>query len=38
MVQTEKNIGFVSQIIGPVLDIEFPNGNLPPIYSGVWYV
>ena len=35
MVQTEKNIGFVSQIIGPVLDIEFPNGNLPPIYSAI---
>jgi len=35
MVQTEKNIGFVSQIIGPVLDIEFPSGNLPPIYSAI---
>jgi F-type H+-transporting ATPase subunit beta len=34
MVQT-KNIGFVSQIIGPVLDIEFPSGNLPPIYSAI---
>ncbi len=35
MVQTEKNIGFISQIIGPVLDIEFPTGNLPPIYSAI---
>jgi len=35
MVQTEKNIGFVSQIIGPVLDIRFPDGNLPPIYSAI---
>jgi len=35
MVQTEKNIGFVSQIIGPVLDIQFPDGNLPPIYSAI---
>jgi F-type H+-transporting ATPase subunit beta len=35
MVQTEKNIGFVIQIIGPVLDIQFPNGNLPPIYSAI---
>jgi len=35
MVQTEKNIGFVSQIIGPVLDIQFPGGNLPPIYSAI---
>jgi len=35
MVQTENNVGFVSQIIGPVLDIEFPTGNLPPIYSAI---
>ena len=35
MVQTKKNIGFVSQIIGPVLDIVFPGGNLPPIYSAL---
>jgi F-type H+/Na+-transporting ATPase subunit beta len=35
MVQTEKNIGFVSQIIGPVLDITFPDGILPPIYSAL---
>ena len=35
MVQTEKNIGFISQIIGPVLDIVFPTGNLPPIYSAI---
>ena len=35
MVQTKKNIGFVSQIIGPVLDIVFPGCNLPPIYSAL---
>jgi len=35
MVQTEKNVCFVSQIIGPVLDIRFPGGNLPPIYSAI---
>ena len=35
MVQTERNVGFVSQIIGPVLDIRFPGGNLPPIYSAI---
>jgi len=35
MVQTEKNIGFVSQIIGPVLDIKFPDGVLPAIYSAI---
>jgi len=35
MVQTKKNIGFVSQIIGPVLDIKFPDGVLPAIYSAI---
>ena len=34
MVQT-TNKGYVTQIIGPVLDIEFPSGNLPPIYSAI---
>jgi len=29
------NKGFVTQIIGPVLDIEFTNGKLPPIYSAI---
>ena len=35
MVETSTNKGYVSQIIGPVLDIEFPTGNLPPIYSAI---
>ena len=35
MVKTEKNQGFVTQIIGPVLDIEFPAGTLPAIYSAI---
>ena len=35
MVKTEKNLGYVTQIIGPVLDIEFPSGTLPPIYSAI---
>ena len=35
MVKTEKNQGYVTQIIGPVLDIEFPSGTLPPIYSAI---
>jgi len=35
MVETTKNKGYVTQIIGPVLDIEFPSGNLPPIYSAI---
>jgi F-type H+-transporting ATPase subunit beta len=29
------NKGYITQIIGPVLDIEFPSGNLPPIYSAI---
>ena len=33
MVKTNLNKGYVTQIIGPVLDIAFPDGNLPPIYS-----
>jgi len=35
MVKTNLNKGYVTQIIGPVLDIEFPDGNLPPIYSAL---
>jgi len=35
MVKTNLNTGFVSQIIGPVLDIQFSEGNLPPIYSAL---
>lgn len=35
MVKTNLNKGYVTQIIGPVLDIAFPEGSLPPIYSAV---
>jgi F-type H+-transporting ATPase subunit beta len=35
MVKTNLNKGFVTQIIGPVLDIQFSEGNLPPIYTAV---
>jgi F-type H+/Na+-transporting ATPase subunit beta len=35
MVKTNLNKGYVTQIIGPVLDIKFPDGNLPPIYSAL---
>jgi F-type H+-transporting ATPase subunit beta len=35
MVKTNLNKGYVTQIIGPVLDIQFPSGNLPPIYSAL---
>jgi F-type H+-transporting ATPase subunit beta len=36
-VKVEKpiNKGYVCQIIGPVLDIQFPDGKLPPIYSAI---
>jgi F-type H+-transporting ATPase subunit beta len=35
MVKTNLNKGFVTQIIGPVLDIVFPADQLPPIYSAL---
>ena len=35
MLETSTNKGYISQIIGPVLDIEFPDGTLPPIYSAI---
>ncbi|MFZ3071767.1 MAG: F0F1 ATP synthase subunit beta [Thermodesulfobacteriota bacterium] len=30
-----KNIGKITQVIGPVLDIEFPPGKVPPIYNAI---
>jgi len=35
MVKTNLNVGYVTQIIGPVLDIKFSEGNLPPIYTAI---
>jgi F-type H+/Na+-transporting ATPase subunit beta len=35
MVKTNLNKGYVTQIIGPVLDIAFSEGKLPPIYSAI---
>jgi F-type H+-transporting ATPase subunit beta len=37
MVSTAKktNVGHVTQIIGPVVDIKFPSGHLPEIYNAV---
>ena len=32
---TQKNLGSVTQIIGPVLDIEFANGKLPQIFNAL---
>ena len=34
MVDTAVNTGYISQIIEPVVDVEFPNGNLPKVYNG----
>ena len=29
------NEGIITQIIGPVVDVEFPHGNLPEIYNAL---
>ncbi|GBD24801.1 ATP synthase subunit beta [bacterium HR30] len=29
------NMGRITQVIGPVVDVEFPNGDLPPIYNAL---
>jgi len=34
MVTAVKN-GFISQIIGPVVDVEFPGGELPKVYNAI---
>jgi len=35
MVDTASKTGYIAQIIGPVLDIEFPSGDLPKIYNAL---
>ena len=35
MTATQTNVGYVTQIIGPVLDVTFPKGNLPKIYNAI---
>jgi F-type H+-transporting ATPase subunit beta len=35
MVDTSSKTGFISQIIGPVVDVEFPGGELPTVYSAI---
>jgi F-type H+/Na+-transporting ATPase subunit beta len=35
MTATQTNTGYVTQIIGPVLDVTFPSGNLPKIYNAI---
>ncbi len=32
---TERNVGTIVQVIGPVLDVEFPPGQLPEIYNAL---
>ncbi|BAC08077.1 F0F1 ATP synthase subunit beta [Thermosynechococcus vestitus] len=29
------NVGFITQVIGPVVDIEFPSGKMPAIYNAL---
>merc|ERR1712195_182284 len=35
MVDTTTKTGIISQIIGPIVDVEFPNGALPKIYDAL---
>ncbi len=35
MIKTNLNKGYITQIIGPVLDIQFSEGNLPSIYNAI---
>jgi F-type H+-transporting ATPase subunit beta len=35
MLGTNTNTGYITQIIGPVLDVVFPSGNLPKIYNAI---
>src|SRR5512144_442324 len=32
---SEKNVGKIVQVIGPVVDVEFEAGHLPNIYNAV---
>ncbi|MBW1645584.1 MAG: F0F1 ATP synthase subunit beta [Deltaproteobacteria bacterium] len=32
---SEKNIGRITQVIGPVVDVEFEKGKLPAIYNAI---
>ena len=35
MVDTTSKTGYISQIIGPVVDIQFPSGDLPRVYNAL---
>jgi F-type H+/Na+-transporting ATPase subunit beta len=32
---TAANVGYITQVIGPVVDVEFPSGKLPQIYNAL---
>jgi F-type H+-transporting ATPase subunit beta len=32
---TTPNVGYISQVIGPVIDVEFPEGKLPQIFNAL---
>ncbi|MCX6117915.1 MAG: F0F1 ATP synthase subunit beta [Proteobacteria bacterium] len=32
---TSTNVGKIVQVMGPVVDVEFPQGSLPPIYNAL---
>ncbi|MFB2738455.1 F0F1 ATP synthase subunit beta [Umezakia ovalisporum] len=31
----KTNIGYITQVIGPIVDVKFPNGKLPQIYNAL---
>ena len=35
MLETSTKTGYITQIIGPVLDVVFPSGELPKIYNAI---
>ena len=35
MLEVSTSVGNVTQIIGPVLDIEFTSGKLPKVYNAI---
>ena len=34
-ISQEKSIGSITQVIGPVIDVEFSDGQLPEIYDAL---
>jgi len=31
----KTNVGYITQVIGPVVDVKFPNGKMPQIYNAL---